>query len=98
MNTATTTQPTQDQILTASLKLVIDAFVELGYEDTVIFGKVNLIINKFITPEGDFTPEYLALAKQAIADRESRLFRETMTQDADLPKEINIIMPGGIEL
>lgn len=90
------TQPTQDQVLTASLKLVVDAFLDLGYEDTVIFGKVNLIINKFITPEGDFTPEYILLAKQVVDRRESAHFTDQLLGEKR-EQEVNIILPGGIQ-
>lgn len=75
---------TTDEQLTASLKLIVDAFVNLGYEDMIIFGKVNLIINGFITPEGTFSQEYLALAKQAIDTRESQAFRDSLQLGPDL--------------
>ena len=58
-----------EQELTAALKMVVDAFVDLGFEDFYILGKVNLILQQFITAEGDFTDEYKALAKQALDDR-----------------------------
>ena len=92
------TQPSQDQILTASLKLVVDAFVNLGYEEDIIFGKVNLILNKFITPEGDFTEEYIKLAKVAIETRESSAFKASLEIDPQRPLDVNIILSGGIGL
>jgi hypothetical protein len=68
--TATKTQREQaEQDLTAALKMVVDALVELGFEDFYILGKVNLILQKFITEGGDFTEEYIKLAKQALADK-----------------------------
>lgn len=87
--------PTEDQVLTASLKLVVDRFVEMGYEDTIIFGKVNLILNKFITNEGDFTSEYITLAKQALETRASKDFRDSLILDEK--PEISLIVPGGIK-
>ncbi|CAB5207166.1 hypothetical protein UFOVP180_37 [uncultured Caudovirales phage] len=58
-----------EQDLTAALKMVVDALAELGFEDFYILGKVNLILQKFITDEGAFTEEYIQLAKQALDDR-----------------------------
>ena len=75
-----TSAPTEDEVLTASLKLVVDRFVELGYEETIIFGKVNLILNKFITPEGTFTEEYIELAKNALKMRASKEFEQAMME------------------
>ena len=74
-------KPTADQILTASLKLIIEEFVNMGYEERMIFGKVNLILQGMITPEGDFTQEYMRLAQQALAPKETA----------------QIIVPGGIQ-
>jgi len=85
--------PTQDEVLTASLKLVVDSFVNLGYEDNIIFGKVNLILNKFITPEGTFTPEYIALAENALRLRATKQFAESITAT---PEGVNLIVPQGI--
>jgi hypothetical protein len=87
--------PTEDQVLTASLKLVVDRFVEMGYEDTIIFGKVNLILNKFITNEGDFTSEYIKLAKQALDTRASKDFQASLILDEK--PEISLIVPKGIQ-
>lgn len=87
--------PTEDEVLTASLKLVVDRFVEMGYEEKIIFGKVNLILNKFITPEGTFTKEYIDLAKNAIKIRESEEFRRSLDIEQSAAQETNIILPGG---
>ena len=93
-----TSAPTEDEVLTASLKLVVDRFVELGYEETIIFGKVNLILNKFITPEGTFTEEYIELAKNALKMRASKEFEQAM-MEPERPQNdgsgISLIMPGG---
>ena len=86
--------PTEDQVLTASLKLVIDRFVEMGYEENIIFGKVNLVLNDFITPEGTFTKEYIELAERALKMRASKEF-ESALMTPDRP-EISLVMPGGI--
>jgi hypothetical protein len=74
--------PTPDQILTASLKLIVDEFVNMGYEERVIFGKVNLILQGMITAEGTFTDQYLALAESALKQQDTA----------------QIIVPGGISL
>lgn len=87
--------PTEDQVLTASLKLVVDRFVEMGYEDTIIFGKVNLILNKFITNEGDFTAEYVKLAESALKMRASKEFESSLVLDEK--PEISLIVPDGIK-
>ena len=86
--------PTEDEVLTASLKLVVDRFVELGYEENIIFGKVNLIINKFITNEGTFTEEYIKLAKQALEMRASAEFKRSLELDNHAP-DVSLILPGG---
>jgi hypothetical protein len=91
--------PTEDEVLTASLKLVVDRFVEMGYEENIIFGKVNLIINEFITPEGTFTEEYIALARQALEMRASEEFKNAVLEP-ERPQNngsgIQLIVPGGI--
>jgi len=91
----TTPQPTPDEVLTASLKLIVDEFVNLGYEDRMIFGKVNLILQDFITPEGKFTEEYLKLAQQALDQKASKEFRDSLELD-NKPEGVSLIMPGGI--
>ena len=96
-----TKPPTEDEVLTASLKLVVDRFVEMGYEEKIIFGKVNLILNKFITPEGTFTPEYITLAEKALKMRASKEFQENIlgptgpTGPANDGTGIGLIVPGG---
>jgi hypothetical protein len=91
----TTPQPTPDEMLTASLKLIVDEFTNMGYEDRMIFGKVNLILQNFITPEGKFTDEYIKLAQQALDQRASKEFRESLELD-NQPQDISLILPGGI--
>ena len=90
--------PTEDEVLTASLKLVVDRFIEMGYEENIIFGKVNLIINKFITPEGTFTQEYIDLATNALKMRASKEFEQAM-MEPERPQNngggIQLIVPGG---
>jgi hypothetical protein len=89
-----TSAPTEDEVLTASLKLVVDRFVDMGYEEKIIFGKVNLILNDFITPEGTFTEEYIKLAKQALETRASKEFQDSLILE-DKPEEVSLIIPGG---
>ena len=84
--------PTDDQVLTASLKLIVDAFVNMGYEDTIIFGKVNLILNGFITPEGDFTEDYVKMAKEAQEYRASAEFRKSL----EIPEANSLVITTGI--
>lgn len=55
-----------EQELTRALKMVVDALTDLKFTDTQILGLVNLIINKHITEDGDFTPEYRRYARQAL--------------------------------
>ena len=90
-------QPTPDEVLTASLKLIVEEFKELGYDDRIIFGKVNLILQGFITPEGGFTDEYIKLAKEALARKESEAFKKTLEVDRPLNdgSGISLIVPGG---
>lgn len=56
---------TATQELTRALKMIVDAFTDLGYEDTHILGLVNLIINHHIQEDGDFTDEYRQIARRA---------------------------------
>jgi len=91
--------PTEDEVLTASLKLVVDRFVEMGYEENIIFGKVNLILNKFITPEGTFTQEYIDLATNALKLRATKEFEQALMEPerpANDGSGISLIVPGGI--
>lgn len=55
-----------EQELTRALKMVIDAFTDLGFEDHHILGLVNLIINKHITDTGEFTKQYEDYARQTL--------------------------------
>ena len=55
-----------EQELTCALKMVVDAFTDLGFEDHHILGLVNLIINKHVTASGDFTKEYETYARQTL--------------------------------
>ena len=93
----TTPQPTPDEVLTASLKLIVDEFVNLGYEDRMIFGKVNLILQDFITPEGKFTEEYLKLAQQALDEKARAEFAESLgvSKQNNDANGVSIIVPGG---
>jgi hypothetical protein len=93
-----TSAPTEDEVLTASLKLVVDRFVDLGYEENIIFGKVNLILNKFITNEGKFTEEYIKLAENALKMRASKEFEQALMEPerpANDGSGISLIVPGG---
>jgi hypothetical protein len=89
--------PTADQVLTASLKLIVEEFKAMGYDERIIFGKVNLILQGFITPEGGFTDEYIKLAKEALARKESAAFQQSL--QVDRPQNdgsgISLIVPGG---
>ena len=91
--------PSEDEVLTASLKLVVDRFVEMGYEENIIFGKVNLILNKFITNEGTFTQEYIDLATKALKMRASKEFEQALMEPERPSNDgsgISLIVPGGI--
>lgn len=88
-------QPTPDEVLTASLKLIVDEFVAMGYDERIIFGKVNLILNKFITNEGTFTAEYLKLAREAMARKESAAFKQAIVPENNEVNGVSIIVPGG---
>jgi len=89
--------PTADQVLTASLKLIIDEFVNMGYDEKIIFGKVNLILNDFITPEGGFTEEYVKMAEQAIKMRASKEFEQALMAPEEPKNTGGLILkvPGG---
>jgi hypothetical protein len=91
----TAQQPTADHVLTASLKMIVDEFVNMGYEERIIFGKVNLILQGFITAEGTFTEEYIKLAKSAIDQRASKEFEQSLILE-QRPEEVSLIVPGGI--
>ena len=88
-------QPTPDEVLTASLKLIVEEFKELGYDDRIIFGKVNLILQGFITPEGGFTAEYIKLAKEALARKESAEFQKSLEINNNEANGVSLIVPGG---
>jgi hypothetical protein len=93
-----TSAPTEDEVLTASLKLIVDRFVDMGYEENIIFGKVNLILNNFITPEGGFTPEYIELATNALKMRASKEFEQALMEPERPTNDgsgISLIVPGG---
>ena len=94
-----TSAPTPDEVLTASLKLIVDEFTNMGYEDRMIFGKVNLILQGFITPEGKFTEEYLKLAQQALDEQARAKFAEQLGVEEKRPQNdgtgIKLIVPGG---
>jgi hypothetical protein len=90
-----TAPPTPDEMLTASLKLIVEEFVNMGYDERIIFGKVNLILQKFITPEGKFTEEYLKLAQQALDTRASKEFKQSLILE-NRPEDVSLIIPGAI--
>jgi hypothetical protein len=92
-------QPTPDEVLTASLKLIVEEFKAMGYEDRMIFGKVNLVLQGFITNEGGFTDEYIKLAREALARKESEAIRSQLLNPEGRAQNdgsgISIIVPGG---
>ena len=94
----TNKQPTPDQVLTASLKLIVEEFVNMGYDEKIIYGKINLILNGFITAEGDFSEEYIKLAENALKMRASKEFEQALLTP-DRPQNdgsgIGLIVPGG---
>lgn len=55
--------------LTKALFMLIEGFRALGFDNDYILRKTNLICEQFITEDGEFTEEYLALARQAIEMR-----------------------------
>lgn len=57
---------TIERELTKALKMVVMAIRDLGFNDEHILGKTNLILQDFIDDNGEFTEEYVALARQAI--------------------------------
>jgi len=88
-------EPTVDQKLTLALRMIVDEFLNLGYDEKIIFGKVNLIIQGFIDDQGGFTEEYLALAREAMALRESKIFKESLNipSEISLIPEVSLILP-----
>ena len=57
--------------LTKALKMVVDAFTDLGFEDFYILGLVNLIINEHIMANGEFTEEYKKYAALAMKNSQA---------------------------
>lgn len=87
-----------EQELTAALKLVVDSFTHIGFEDFYILGKVNCILEGFIGENGDFTPEYIALAKKAIDTRASTEFQNSLGIETKPQADggVGLILPSGI--
>ena len=76
-------EKTTEQNLTLALKLVLEAYRKLGFQDNHILGKANLCLQGFINDQGEFTEEYIALAKQAIEDR-----KKMQEYESNMPKII----------
>jgi hypothetical protein len=63
------TPPTSQEIernLTIALKMVVFEFSNLGFDDRHILGLVNLILQDYVGDDGNFTPEYLRMAENAL--------------------------------
>jgi hypothetical protein len=67
--TEATTPKDAEQQLTQALLMVLKAYRGLGFDDSHILGKANLCLGGFINEQGEFTEEYIALARQAIENR-----------------------------
>jgi hypothetical protein len=89
-------EQTTEKNLTQALKMVLLAYRKLGFEDTHILGKAHLCLQGFVKDDGEFTDEYIALAKQAIEIRKSKAFRDSLELD-NLPTNSSLILPNGIE-
>ena len=76
-------EQTTEKNLTQALKMVLLAYRKLGFEDTHILGKANLVLQGFINDDGEFTEEYVALARQAIEER-----KRVQEYESNLPKII----------
>ena len=87
-----------EQELTAALKMVVDSFTHIGFEDFYILGKVNCILEGFIDDNGEFTPEYIALAKKAIDTRASDEFKNSLGIETQPAQDggVGLILPSGI--
>jgi len=73
--------PTKEEIernLTIALKMVVFEFCNLGFDDRHILGLVNLILQDHIQDDGDFTPEYKAMAQNAILMQQREAFANTL--------------------
>jgi hypothetical protein len=58
--------------LSQALRMVLLAYRDLEFDDFHILGKCNLVLQGFIGEDGDFTEEYIELAKRAIDDRQKQ--------------------------
>jgi len=76
-------EQTTEKNLTQALKMVLLAYRKLGFEDTHILGKANLCLQGFVNDDGEFTEEYVALARQAIEER-----KRAQEYESNLPKII----------
>ena len=76
--TNTTTPADAEQQLSQALVMVLKAYRGLGFDDSHILGKCNLCLGGFINEAGEFTEEYIALAKEAIEQRR-RMAEEDLT-------------------
>jgi predicted RNase H-like HicB family nuclease len=76
--TDTTTPAEAEQQLTQALRMVLLAYRGLGFDDSHILGKANLCLQGFVNEAGEFTEEYIALAKEAIEQRR-RMAEEDLT-------------------
>ncbi|CAB4127629.1 hypothetical protein UFOVP94_25 [uncultured Caudovirales phage] len=70
--------------LTIALKMVVYEFSNLGFDDRHILGLVNLILQDHVQDDGDFTPQYKAMASAAL--------RQTQEEENSL----KLILPNGI--
>lgn len=58
-----------EQQLSQALLMVLKAYRGLGFDDSHILGKANLCLQGFVNEQGEFTEEYIGLAKEAIEQR-----------------------------
>jgi hypothetical protein len=70
--------------LTIALKMVVYEFSNLGFDDRHILGLVNLILQDHVGDDGDFTPQYKAMAENALLLNQAE------------SAAVNIILPNGI--
>jgi hypothetical protein len=85
-----------EQQLSSALRLVLLSYRDdLKFDDFHILGKCNLILQGFVDEEGDFTREYKDLAQQALTERASKEFEDTLILDTK-PEAISLILPKGV--
>jgi hypothetical protein len=96
MTTPLPTKEQAEQQLTSALRLVLLSYRDdLKFDDFHILGKCNLILQGFIDQDGDFSEEYRALAQQALKQRDTKEFQETLILDTK-PEQVSLILPKGI--